>query len=502
MLLLNKFKTFLFKIHPHIILLILFIFTILFSFGTVSYIFKEPFGTHTWRQTDSASFFYNYYNNGLNFFDFRILNLSMANGLAVSEFPIFYYLAALLSKLFGFNQWHLKFVNCFVYFLGIMSLYNVSFHFTKDKFWSIFISSLFFLSPVILYYGVNYIPDVTAFSLSIIGADYYFKSKEKPSKLVIAIIAFSLAGMLKPTYNLLLLSILSSEVIISKFNFFNLKKITAITAFALLFTLCWAKFAKNNNENNNSNYFLLETRSILNNDVDSATKEYIFKRTVDEWLPAFASKPVLWLLLLSLFILPFTFLNGNRYLTLAAFFSLLGSIIYYLLWYIQFLHHDYYSVVFYVLLFLSLLNAFKFLVEKIPLLSNNYFFKILAIFLLIYNLFYVKKDIHERLFGNKNDKRNTLFWDNNFKNYLKEIGLKNNDVVISIPDDSPQVSLYLLGYKGYTEFAEGEYSTEKVLYQKRKGAKYLIINDSAIYNFSKNEFLLIGKFNKAKIYKL
>ena len=56
---------------------------------------------HGWRQTLTASFAYNFYVNGMNFFN---PSPSMINSIFHFEFPLYTYFIALLYKVFGFHE--------------------------------------------------------------------------------------------------------------------------------------------------------------------------------------------------------------------------------------------------------------------------------------------------------------------------------------------------------------------------------------------------------------
>ena len=61
---------------------------LLFYYDYFTLLTSPPVGTHIWRQTDSLSFAWTYWKNGLDFFHPQLLNRSFGDGYAVSEFPI------------------------------------------------------------------------------------------------------------------------------------------------------------------------------------------------------------------------------------------------------------------------------------------------------------------------------------------------------------------------------------------------------------------------------
>jgi len=92
--------------------------------------------------------------------------------------------------------------------------------------------------------------------------------------------------------------------------------------------------------------------------------------------------------------------------------------------------------------------------------------------------------------------------------YLRSLGIKRNDLVISIPDHSINNSLILMDQKGFTDYGyvptKGK-PKERIEEFKAIGAKYLIVNDEKAVEDS--EFLpylenKIGEYKNVQIYRL
>jgi len=79
--------------------------------------------------------------------------------------------------------------------------------------------------------------------------------------------------------------------------------------------------------------------------------------------------------------------------------------------------------------------------------------------------------------------------------YIRSLGIKRTDKVISIPDQSPNITLYLMDQKGWTNLdCSPLIGRNRIIEKIEKGARYLFINDSKIY---KEEY--IQPFIKSKI---
>jgi hypothetical protein len=90
--------------------------------------------------------------------------------------------------------------------------------------------------------------------------------------------------------------------------------------------------------------------------------------------------------------------------------------------------------------------------------------------------------------------------------YLRELGISRTDHVISVPDISPNISLYMMDQKGYTEFGlfdpEGN---DRIGHYISAGTKYLIVNDPAYLNrpfLSKYIDEKIGEHKNAQIFTI
>ena len=67
--------------------------------------------------------------------------------------------------------------------------------------------------------------------------------------------------------------------------------------------------------------------------------------------------------------------------------------------------------------------------------------------------------------------------------YLRELGKEREDMVISIPDGSPNISLYMMNQKGVSGYGAAHVKdAERIWYYVERGMDYLIINDPWILN--------------------
>ncbi len=90
--------------------------------------------------------------------------------------------------------------------------------------------------------------------------------------------------------------------------------------------------------------------------------------------------------------------------------------------------------------------------------------------------------------------------------YLRSLGINRDDIVVSIPDQSPNISLYLMDQKGFTSlYQDGKSIREQLDFFIDRNAEYLIINDTTLYQ--KEEFEGYrqnkrGSYKNIEIFKL
>jgi len=90
---------------------------------------------------------------------------------------------------------------------------------------------------------------------------------------------------------------------------------------------------------------------------------------------------------------------------------------------------------------------------------------------------------------------------------MNEIGLTKEKMVVSIPDKSPNITLYFLNRKGWTNINIGESNIgPNIVNLKNSGAEYLVISNQSVMTDNSLKPLLnnkIGEFNGSiSFYKL
>ena len=515
-------------------LFILLVVSILYNYHEI--ILMGPWFPHMWRATDSLSIALNYYKDGLNFFEPAVhWTGPNGNGKTISEFPIIYYLVAKFWSVFGKHYFIFRAIDVLLVFTGLFSLYKISYRILKDYFWAFFIPIFLFTSPALVFYTNNFLPNAPALGLALTGIWNYFLFIDtgKNKWIWLTVLCFSIAGLLKVTSLIIVIAFLSYQFIHSindiRSNGFNFKTIRNrffpyLPIFVILFI--WVKYTDYYNSVNNR-IFLQDLFPIW--DLNEEQRNQIWKSLYFTLLPSFFNKKALAVIGTLLLANVILWINkGSKYL-LIIFIAFIGVMLYVFLWFKAFDVHDYYLINLLIIIPLILLGFLYELKKRTLIIFSNLFFKLIALtglLILMYQttmLNRIKFNVNDPVLSYdisipEKDKELYAYKQWGYANtkkaletitpYLRSLGIKRNDLVISIPDNSINISLVLMDQKGFTDYGyvptKGK-PKERIAEFKSIGAKYLIVNDDkAVEN---KEFLpylekKIGEYKNVQIYEL
>lgn len=494
---------------------------------------KGPFSRHSYRQSDSYAFALNYYYENNRFLEPSVLCvIEDKGGKAVSEFPGLYYITAKIWKLTGVNPLILRLIDLIILFIGLFYLYKLSYEILNDHFWSILVSLLMFSSPLLGYYSFNFIPNIPALGFALIATYYYYKyhTSSKVHFLILSTILFSLGALLK-------ISSLFAFLAINAVSFFQNIRHRKQNAKALLLQLgsviilfigvfSWYAFAKDYNSKNLDGLFRQDIIPIwnLSSEHIQRIKDSAYTNTIIYFLNPFAL-----IALAGLFITSTVFWKKtNTTLLLITLILFCGISMFILLFFEGMDAHEYFLVDITVII-PAITITFLTTVKGISLkLFNSRITKSLAFFLLLLSLNY--NVVMTRAHYNPHDKMvtqniplpnrvqeywNYVYWDwevhrgkyEGIVPYIRSLGINFDDKVISIPDESPNITLTLLHQKGFTDYHywnnyQGAKRTERKI---ELGAKYMIVQgDENLLRDDVAPFIgnQIGEYNGIKIYRL
>lgn len=513
-------------------ILLLLIVSLLYDYHNI--LTYRPYSIHQWRQTDCLSITMNYYKENRNFFEPAIHWVGEKDGKTVSECPLIYYSVAQLWKIFGYHEFIFRLLNILIVFSGLFCLYKLIYGLISDTFWSFIIPLLLFTSPILVYYSNNFLADAPAFGLSLIGCFFLWKgyAQQKKCWYYLSFVFFLLCGLIKISSLISFFAILLIHaylVINSKkkekcwfYKWYNL-----LPYFVVLFVIfLWYRFALDYNQKNISGIFLTGILPIW--DIDISTRKNIWQSLQNDLVPAYFNKKALFVAL-SLFIALFIFYKKvNKWLFYLNVLVFLGIITYIILFFQAFTVHDYYLTNLLIFIPLPFITVLEMLKRSHPKIFNMSFIRAVALCGLLL-LIYETSVINRMKYSTKDwlvknnfvlSKETMDLWDwyhwnysNHFKAYetitpyLRSIGIKRTDRIVSLPDESPNISLYLMDQKGFTGFGfDGIPFDQKMDIYQKYGAKFLVIDTST--SLYKQDYLKpyinhkIGNYKNISIFKL
>ncbi len=480
-------------------------------------VFYRPQSVHNWRQSDCASITLNYYQNGMKFFQPEVHGLVSKNftsgKAATSEIPFLYYFVALLYKIFGYHDYIYRLLNTLIYLSGIYSLYRIFTKLRINYVWSLTFSLLFFASPVLVYYGNNFLTDITALSFSLMAWNFFisYYQKSQVKYYWISMLFFFLAMSMKISAGISVVALfcifIMEALSITRFKekgklFPN--KFWQLLPFIFIFIIigCWVLYAKIYNARNGCGYFSTTIYPLWKTTHNSRITVIEYVKNL--WLNQYFHPYTLWFFLLAFLVNIFLIKKNLLFLLSLNILFLIGDILFSVLWFDTYQNHDYYTINLYILLISIVVTFSKAIKIIFPNTVSNIFIKAILLMFLILNINHTKKQIHARYTG---------WWTEypKFKDfhtitpYLRSIGITRHDTVISIPDYSHH-TLYLMNQPGWTECFGLNKDSSAIAKSIERGAKYLIVaskNDIETKSYLK-PFIsnYVGKYNDIYIFKL
>jgi hypothetical protein len=176
----------------------------------------------------------------------------------------------------------------------------------------------------------------------------------------------------------------------------------------------------------------------------------------------------------------------------------LGGLSYFLLFYQQFADHDYYMINMLTVILFPVVTAFIALKNRFPRYLNSYPATLVLFVLAFLGLQYAGLNLHRRYDPQQTAASpiNPGFY--SIRPLLDSAGIGPAAKIISIPDDSPNISLYFIDRRGWTVPEKVQNMADTVWLLSRKGAEYLLISEPAI---NKRQDMQIFYTNKILDYK-
>jgi hypothetical protein len=471
-------------------------------------LFFRPGSIHQWRQADCLSIAKNYYEEGMNFFEPKIHFQGPVGGKAVSECPILNYTAAALWKIFGEHEFIYRLLEYIIFIIAIFSIFNLLFRHYRSFWLSFFAAGFFLTSPLLAYYSLNFIADVPAMSLGMICFCLFFEfyHTQKLSRFYLSLFIGTLAVLIKASalIGVVLLIFFSLIDLLRLNDFFGTRRLfvkrspplIAIIVCVIL-VISWYRFALQYNLNISNNIFLLTVLPIW--EMDEVQLIYNLKMLFNNLFPLFLNKPMFFLFFALVMYVIARFKSLENFLKYS--FVISGAFfLFYLLFFFQvFSVHDYYLVNLMIFPLITIVCTISLLSKPGVLLLNKGFIRLFVIITFFFNSFHaaaiyrlrtVEDDKMVYWFPFISEEEKNLakynFWEygNNIKRVehieddLRNAGIKREDFVLSIPDNSFDISLYLMDQKGYTVAKDHIQNDSTVMDRFLGKVKYVIFSDT------------------------
>ena len=465
----------------------------------------RPAPCHLWRQTDCLSLTENY-RNGRPFLEPEIharIADGGTTGNSAGEFPLIYWAIGQVWKLTGPSEFVYRLFGILLHFAATWALYLALRRVLGDAFWAVASALLLFTSPVIVYYSMGFLTDVPALDLVLIG--WYFvvrHAQERRSRWwALAMACFALATLLKVSAGISLVALLTillvATLMPARFGGHHrllpdVRPAWAWSALAVVAILSWYAYAEAYNDRHNGRYTFNSIWPIWDMTPEEVDRAWTFGKRI---LVFQVFDTTVWLVLAVALVA--AALHVRRLpgpVALLNILLLLGVIAYTLLWFHAVDGHDYYFISPLILPLVLWTTFLWWLRRDHPSVFRSAWPRTAFALLLVYNVAYAANNMrmryaerspidpseilpihhtHELPYWSAMDHydlRGTL----DLGPTLDTLGIPKDAWVIFLDDHTINGSLYLMGRKGFTRYANDWSDPGTFDRLIDRGARYLL----------------------------
>lgn len=428
--------------------------------GIFDHLHELPRGVHQGAQCDRASLAQNYYYGGMKFLYPEVNEDRCIDGIVSCELPLTPYLSAALYHLFGYDEFWFRLLSFCFFSLGMFGLFLL-FRSRTNDFTSLLLVLTLQCSPILMFYAANFLPDISALGLSLMGLFLFYRSHFSHPYLpayqskwiaVLTILCLSLAIASKTTNIIHWMSLMGvllfSYISAFKIQLRNRKQAWYTLLLSLIIPVAWYFWSKHLGQTHNYQYFMM--RIPWSESMESYKTAWLVY--LANWPQQTFSEPLIYIALgLILFSLSLKKYISND-LWFLCLFNFLGSAAFLLVMIEQFKYHDYYIISLmpaFALCWLALIDAST----KIP--SKFWYVKTAALALLILAFTFQynggSTNLLERYTpGNYWDQSSVQASEyDTLRQMLQARHIDRNTCVMAGYDPTPNNILYLLHLRGH-----------------------------------------------------
>lgn len=491
--------------------LFLLLFVFLFLAGTGLPILEyPPRTTHVFRQSDSYAYTRTYFQHHNSFWQPECYNLLGKDGKVASEFPIMYYLTAQICRITGLHFWAIRGVTLLTCLVGLFYLLAIVRRYVKGVLLSVFPVVILITTPYFFFYATNFLPNVPAIAISIAGLYYMlrYRFEGRRGAIVAATVLFGIAIIIKPTDGGLLWAAMMCTTVVEllrkKIDRSKGRRMLLSAGVVLVVFVAWTMYVRYYNELNGNQINLQGLYPIWDMHWGEVVTTYT-DGVMGVWYPDYQHPWVLLLLLGFVIVYIVKWRRIDPFLRTFTLFTILGVIGYAPLWYKAFGVHDYYQLIFVLpttFIAISALHYYERNVQPRVGKDTKVTIGLSLVLLMVLAIYHNQARMLYRYDDDRVGYANTRIYE--VEPYLRQIGITENDIVMSAPDGAPNITLAAYGNRGFTSdlFGIGNYT---VPYCREHGAKYLIITDAALLTDSAYVPYLthkIGQYKDIYIYDI
>lgn len=427
-------------------------------FNWIEYLNFPPFGMHQGAQSDRASVAFNYFQYSMNFLEPRVMESRGFNGITGLEFPIIQYITAILYKIFGFHHFIYRIVMGTIVFGGCFAAWNIIQLFIDKRIHQYLFFTLWYSSPILIFYTFSFIPDMAALSFSMIAWFYFLKYyffNHTQKYFLIYLVFITLAGLIKITFliphmvliGLAIVQKLDSKIFRFKFN--HDFKFWLKWCLPIIPILIWYNYANHLTVTTWNFHFLQKTNPANSISSFFENTRFAFSTWTSRIYLTTGIVAMLTLYVTSLV----KYWNQLDLLGWISLLLLAGFLGVFILFNGQYRHHDYYFILLFPAVFFGLLWLYQIHIQNKVIFTGIFgLFAFVGLwFLPFFNAFHTKQIVRRTFTPNDYYCQNVFQNTDDFeavKQFLNKKFINKTTEIWLAFDVSPNTGLYLLQRQG------------------------------------------------------